>query len=298
MRNTLIPNATLLRNKSVQQFFPFFLGGSALAVAFIGAALTSDDNIAGGVNGVIERLSGRSSVFLGAISPIGAFAFIAGMVATVNPCGFAMLPAYLGLYLGTAESGATNTNTAHRLGRALVIGLVVTAGVVFLFGITGVIIGRGAQFIVNIFPWVGLSIGIILAIVGAWLLSGGGLYTNLGSKAASHIGNPDQVGIRGYFLFGISYGTASLSCTLPIFLAVVGFSFVGFGEAVKQFILYGLGMGLVIIVLTFGMALFKETMVGMLRKVLPYVQPFSALLLMVAGSYIVYYWLTMGDLIF
>ena len=29
-----------------------------------------------------------------------AAAFTAGMIATVNPCGFAMLPAYLGFFLG------------------------------------------------------------------------------------------------------------------------------------------------------------------------------------------------------
>ena len=29
-----------------------------------------------------------------------ALAFTAGMVATVNPCGFAMLPAYLSYFLG------------------------------------------------------------------------------------------------------------------------------------------------------------------------------------------------------
>ena len=34
--------------------------------------------------------------------PLG-YAFGAGMVSTVNPCGFAMLPAYLGLYLGSRD---------------------------------------------------------------------------------------------------------------------------------------------------------------------------------------------------
>ena len=40
--------------------------------------------------------------------PLG-YAFGAGMVSAVNPCGFAMLPAYLGLYLGSRDlvSGAS-----------------------------------------------------------------------------------------------------------------------------------------------------------------------------------------------
>ena len=34
-----------------------------------------------------------------------ALAFSAGMIATVNPCGFAMLPAYLSYFLGL-EAGS------------------------------------------------------------------------------------------------------------------------------------------------------------------------------------------------
>ena len=32
------------------------------------------------------------------------FAFTAGLVATINPCGFAMLPAYLSYFLWTEEA--------------------------------------------------------------------------------------------------------------------------------------------------------------------------------------------------
>ena len=34
-----------------------------------------------------------------------AYAFGVGMVATVNPCGFAMLPAYLSFFLGLEGAG-------------------------------------------------------------------------------------------------------------------------------------------------------------------------------------------------
>jgi cytochrome c biogenesis protein CcdA len=36
--------------------------------------------------------------------PVG-FAFAAGMVASANPCGFFMLPAYISYHLGTEEDG-------------------------------------------------------------------------------------------------------------------------------------------------------------------------------------------------
>ena len=51
-------------------------------------------------------------------------------------------------------------------------------------------------------------------------------------------------------------------------------------------------MGSVLLVLTLGIALVKEgVVVGTLRRVLPYIQKISAILLLVAGAYIVFYWL-------
>ena len=168
-----------------------------------------------------------------------------------------------------------------------------------LFGVAGIVIGAGSRSVVNIFPWIGLGVGVALAFGGAWLLRGGTLYTSLAERAAARIGEPGQRGVRGYFLFGLSYGTASLSCTLPIFLAVVGTTLAvsGILAAVVQFVLYALGMGFVIMLLTVGMALFQSAAVGAVRKALPFVQPVSAGMMILAGSYIVFYWLTLGGLL-
>lgn len=281
--------------------FPALVAGLVLALAVAGAVLTTNAGGIGGLNLFVETLSGRSGSLLGnawSVIPLG-FAFGAGMVSAVNPCGFAMLPAYLGLYLGANEKQGPRTSSVRRLGKALLIGGTVSSGFVLLFGFAGVVVSGSARPLVNIIPWIGLAIGVLLAIAGAWLLSGGKLYSGFAARAASHMGNPAQVSLRGYFLFGVSYGTASLSCTLPIFLAVVGSSLTvgGFLASVGQFILFALGMGLVILLLTLAVALFKGMMVGTLRKALPYVQPVSAGLMVVAGAYIVFYWLTIGELL-
>ena len=67
--------------------------------------------------------------------------------------------------------------------------------------------------------------------------------------------------------------------------------------AMGQFVLYALGMGMVILALTLGIAFFKQAMVGALRKAMPYVQPVGSWLMVVAGAYIVFYWLTIGGLL-
>ncbi len=271
----------------------------ALGISVVGAILTGSE--IGSVVGGVESLSADSGNFLsrvGDIFPLG-FAFSAGMVSSVNPCGFAMLPAYLGLYLGDNQADADQRGVAERLRRASVVGSTVTVGFVVMFAAVGVPIGLGARGIVEFFPWVGLGIGVLLAVVGAYLLSGGKLYNNLAMRLSSKMGNAGNNNMRGYFTFGLGYGTASLSCTLPIFLAVIGGTFTAdtFLDSILQFLLYGLGMGFVILVLTLGMAIFRGAMVGGLRKMLPYVGTISAVMLLVSGAFIVYYWLTIGELL-
>ena len=272
----------------------------ALAIAVIGALIVRGESDIDGINFFVESLSGGAARHLGGLSviaPLG-FAFGAGLAAAFNPCGFAMLPAYMGLYLGVGDED--NPSFIAHIGKALLIGGSVTVGFILLFAAAGAVIGLGARSVVgSVLPWIGLGVGILLTIAGAWLLGGGKLYTALAQQMAEKFGNPGQANIRGYFIFGLAYGLASLSCTLPIFLAVVGSSFAAASiwTAFAQFILYAVGMGTVIITLTLGMALFKGAMVGGMRKVMPYMQSVGTWLMLIAGTYIVFYWLTIGNVL-
>ena len=297
--STTLRETNLLR----RLVLPVLLAASAYALAVAGAYLLRDAQGIDGVNGFVEILSGRSGTFLGGVGlflPLG-FAFAAGMVSAVNPCGFAMLPAYLGLYLGSGDPNRPENNPVYnpfrQVGQAVVVGLSVTGGFVVLFGLAGILLSLGTRtLLVGVLPFVGLAIGVGLTALGAWLMSGGKLYTGFAARAASHMGDANQVNIKGYFLFGLSYGTASLSCTLPIFLTVVGttLAVTGLFTAIGQFLLFALGMGLVIMLLTIGIALFKGSMVRWLRKAMPYVQTVGAWLMVLAGAYLVFYWLTIG----
>ena len=278
---------------------PAAVAAVSLAIAFIGALILGRAEGIDGVNRFVETLSGDSGNLLRGLAPLG-FAYAAGMVSAVNPCGFVMLPAYLGLYLGVNEKDAVRVHPLLHVVRALRVGGSVTLGFVALFGAAGMLIAVGARAaVVDILPWLGLVIGITLALTGSWMVGGGKLYTGFAAQAASKIGDPGQVNTKGYFLFGLSYGIASLSCTLPIFLSVIGTSFAvsDIATSLGQFILYAVGMGTVILALTLGMAFFKGALLGVMRKALPYVQPVGSWLMVVAGSYIVFYWLTLGGLL-
>ena len=220
-----------------------------------------------------------------------AYAFSAGMVATVNPCGFAMLPAYIAYHLGLGDE---SKSTLSRASNGTFMGLVATMGFVALFGGVGLVITAGGRVLIRFFPYWGLGVGIGLVALGLYLLLS---RRHLGLMAASRIQGPRTIqGPRGFFLFGIAYALASLSCTLPIFLVVVGSALAaeGFVSGIIQFISYGLGMGAILISVTLGVVFFKTAVSQGLRYLMPYVEPLGALAMVAAGSYLVYYW-TLGS---
>ena len=220
-----------------------------------------------------------------------AYAFSAGMVATVNPCGFAMLPAYIAYHLGLGDE---SKSTLSRVSHGTLMGLVATVGFVTLFGSIGLVITAGGRVLIRFFPYWGLGVGIGLILLGLFLLLS---RRHLGLMAASRIQGPRTIkGAHGFFLFGIAYALASLSCTLPIFLVVVGSALAaeGFVSGVVQFISYGLGMGAILISVTLGVVFFKTAVSRGVRYLMPYVEPVGALAMVAAGSYLVYYW-TLGS---
>jgi cytochrome c biogenesis protein CcdA len=276
---------------------PALIGLASIVAAVLLAILTSDPG--GGLNPLVESASGASSGALGDLGlllPFG-FAFAAGMASATNPCGFALLPAYIGLLLGQRVGGEA-PRLRRRLASAGLISLAVTAGFIVLFASVGLLVGSGGQAITGIFPVVGLVVGVLLVGAGAYRLGGGLLYSAAPEQLSARLG-AGSTGPRGYLLFGLTYGIASLSCTLPIFLAVLGGSLAtaSIGDTLAQMILYGLGMGFVIALLTLAVALFRESMQRWLKSAMRWADPLGTVFLFAAGMYIVYYWLTIGGLL-
>jgi cytochrome c-type biogenesis protein len=228
---------------------------------------------------------------LASLLPVG-YAFAAGMVASVNPCGILMLPSYV-LYQLKDEGG--DSSAMRRVFRGLVLAVMVTASFVVIFALAGSIISLGGRWLVSAFPYLGLLIGVGMAGLGVWILATNRTLSVLG-------GGPVTINrersLRNAFLFGTAYASGSLSCTLPIFLVVVGTSLTG-GELLSsfgQFIGYALGMGTIIFGVTIGAALFRRAMTRWLRLIAPYIHRLGALFLVGAGAYLVYYWVFQAGL--
>ncbi len=225
---------------------------------------------------------------LTALLPFG-WAFAAGMVSSVNPCGFFMLPAYLSYQLGTEEAGYYESPAVRRAMKALLLGLVATSGFIVVMALVGYIIAMGGRWLVQVFPYAGVAIGTFLAALGVWLLI---TKRTFGIHAASRVTVTPRRNLRNVFLFGVAYAAGSLSCTLPIFLLVVGSSLASQGAtgSVVQFLSYASGMGFILVAVTIGAALFRGAVARALRLAIPHVHRMSAFLLVGAGFYLIYYW--------
>jgi cytochrome c-type biogenesis protein len=230
---------------------------------------------------------------LALLLPVG-YAFAAGMVASVNPCGIMMLSSYA--FYQVRSEGPT-ASAGRRAVWGLLIAVVVTLGFVVIFGAVGAIIAAGGQWLVRGFPYAGLILGAAMIGVGVWLLV---THRTLGFVAGKQVSVDPQRSLGNAFVFGVVYAVASLSCTLPIFLAVVGGSLVS-GNLVSSlghFVGYALGMGVVIFIVTIGAAVARRAMARWLRALTPYVHRLSAMFLIGAGVYLIYYWLFVGGLVF
>ena len=214
-----------------------------------------------------------------------AFAFMVGAVATANPCGFALLPAYLARRLSTDGDGTLDTTDA--LARAFAVGAVTTGGFLVVFGIIGGAVSLGAFWLSSTMPWAGLIIGIALAATGVVVLAGRDVGLRLPTVKSAAAGS----GLQGDFLFGVGYGIASLSCTLPIFLAVTGTAATGgMIASVFSFVAYAFGMGTILTALAVGAAISRSGLAAVIGHLLPYVNRAAGALLLLAGMYVATFW--------
>jgi hypothetical protein len=94
--------------------------------------------------------------------------------------------------------------------------------------------------------------------------------------------------VGAILLFGVGYGAASLGCTFPVFLALVGASLGA--TSLTVFLAYGIGIAIVLMALSVAVAFARGGILRFFRPLLPHVPRLTGLLLAVSGTYLVYYW--------
>lgn len=222
-----------------------------------------------------------------------SFAFSAGLVSFLNPCGIAMLPAYIGYYFGKEE---TERHFVKNLLKGLAIGLLISAGFFTTFSIAGLIITILGSRVAAVFPILSVFVGIALIFTGLLMLFGRSF--SLAHRLLTHnrfLAVARRKSLSQNYFYGIGYGLASLGCTLPIFLLVVAGSVTagGFAGGMLNFLFYAAGMSVFAIAVVVSLAVSKGVVMEKINFALPFITKISALLIIAAGAYIVYKDLTL-----
>jgi cytochrome c biogenesis protein CcdA len=207
-------------------------------------------------------------------------ALTAGMLGAVNPCGFALLPAYLSV-LVVGEPG----EPGRAVWRAVRGTAGLTLGYVVVFGAFGLVLTPVASVLIPRLPWLTVVFGLALAGLGGWLLAGRSLPA-LTVRAPALTGS-----LWSTVLFGAAYAIASLGCAIGPFLALVVTSLRAgsIGEGVLLFFTYAAGMGLVVGVTAVSVALVRVSLVHRARRLLGVVPRLGGAVLLVSGLYVAYY---------
>lgn len=210
-------------------------------------------------------------------------ALTAGMLAAVNPCGFALLPAYLGLLV----ADRARPDPIARVGRALLLTAAMTVGFIAVFLVFGLVIAPSASSIQQYLPWFTCVLGVLLLVAGAWMLSGRSLPSPRWRSRGPEITGSLPVMVA----FGASYATASITCTIAPFLVLVVTSLRTGStlEGLALFATYGVGMGLVVATAAVAVALANTSVIGRMRRFGRWVPRLAGVLLVVSGAYVAYY---------
>lgn len=222
------------------------------------------------------------------------YAVAAGMLATVNPCGFVMLPAYAAFY--STVDGAPVVRR-QQVARATWMGILVTVSFVGIFTLAGLVITVGGRALMQWAGWAGAVVGVLLTVLGGYqLIARRSVFA--GWTSGIRVERSKTTG--GVLLFGVGYATCSLGCTLPAFLVVAGSVFLGdrdFASSLLRFVQFGLGMGVVFTIVSVTVTLARNQVMRLARPVMPVADIVANVLLVLAGLYVVWYWTSKGQVV-
>ena len=231
---------------------------------------------------------------------LASLAFSAGLISFVNPCGFALLPVYITYYF--KNEGLEKSSLLKRIFASLIFGLMVSLGFVAVFSLIGIIVSYAGRTLLKYVGWFDLLIGVLLIIIGFIYLFN--LNTKININKLTIIGeklksNKLKNKYVSFFVYGMGFAIASLGCTLPIFLLVVtaGIKASGFFDGLVVFLTYAAGMSFFMILFSLAVALSKTIIEKTLKKWMPYIYKLGAIVVIIAGIYLIYNQVVLGRLL-
>lgn len=213
-----------------------------------------------------------------------SLAFLAGVLAAFNPCGFVLLPAYLtSIILGEEIQG----NRWAADFRAIKFSVGMTLGFIGVFGSFALLLSSISTSIERYLPFFTLIVGFFLIVISVFLIMGKSLILR-------KLANPNIAPTRGWFSqigYGVSFALASLSCTVGPFLAITAAA-ISKGNVLSTFTLfttYAVGMGSVVLLLALLVVTARLGLITKLKRSQGKISRFSGYFLLTVGFYEAWY---------
>ena len=229
-----------------------------------------------------------------------------GIASFFSPCALPMLPAYLSYYLSAESVSPAGSDRGSGLGadgghsvtmslrRGVLFGGLASLGMLSVFAITAVVAGLLGDILTQVIP-------VLIPLVGGIVLSLGVLMlVNRASFLSRSVPLPEwgDASPKQFFSFGLLFAGAALGCTAPVFFGITltALSTGGIAGAVTVLTGYASGMVGLFVVMTALVAVAKEETAQRIQSLIPYIERASALLLIGAGLYMLYYYVQIQSL--
>ncbi|MFM1984627.1 MAG: hypothetical protein RL723_1062 [Actinomycetota bacterium] len=214
-----------------------------------------------------------------------SIAIVAGVLATFNPCGFALLPAYLSALVIGGEG--ENKKASAVYARAIRFSAGMALGLVAVFSAFALIVFPFSLSLEQYLPVVTAVIGVFLIVFGIQLLRGK-------SPVLKRILNPNIAPKKQFITqigYGVTFALGSLSCTIGPFLAIASTALASgsIAKIITSFALYGAGMAITVLILALLTAATNRALISKIRRATPVIEKLTAILVVVVGIYISFY---------
>ena len=175
----------------------------------------------------------------GLLDGLGPFG--AGVLSAASPCLLPLYPAFIA-YLGS------NAKTLEGRRATGLLGLLVLAGVLTTMTAVGAVLAIIAVPTSRLLAYATPAIDGLLILLGVLLLAGRNPFERLPGLRVPVVANP----FRQAYVYGLMLGPIALPCAGPFLVSLLGIS-LGVPDAVGKvgtFLLFGLGFGLPLVVLS------------------------------------------------
>jgi thiol:disulfide interchange protein DsbD len=195
---------------------------------------------AAALQGLSDSLQSRPIVALGVL-------FGAGVLTSLTPCIYPMIPITVGVISGTAGAQPTRRRT-------VVLTLTYVTGLAMFYALLGVIAGLTGQLFgtISASPWARILIGNLLLLFGLAMLDV--IPVRAPTRLIGWANRLEGGTLPAVFLLGATSGLVAAPCGAPAFAAVLTWV-AGTGSAVLGFIyLFAFSLGMTALLVVVGLS--------------------------------------------